>query len=179
MNTQQEILKRCPTLSERFWSKVSKGLDGDCWIWVGGMSHGYGSIRLGTRYGSKNANRISWILNRGTIPKGMHVLHKCDNPACVNPDHLFIGTQADNMRDCASKNRTAHGSRRPTSKLTELQVLEIWDLWISGEWSCKQIGVLYKVSRQCISNIVHKREWKMLIPDKQWTKCGCREGGCK
>lgn len=93
------------SLADRFWAKVEKS-DG-CWLWLASkFQHGYGSATVdgGRR---ENAHRVAWRLIRGSIPKGMFVLHRCDNPACVNPDHLWLGTQTDNMRDCAAKGRTA------------------------------------------------------------------------
>lgn len=92
---------------ERFWSRVKRG-DG-CWEWQGGSNqYGYG---LFTRRGcdtkvTRVASRISWELAHGPIPQGMVVCHKCDNPPCVNPDHLFIGTHLDNMRDMVAKGRS-------------------------------------------------------------------------
>lgn len=91
------------SLAERFWEKVVKS-EG-CWEWSGARSkHGrYGIINVGGR--STKAHRVSWELNRGPIPPGAKVLHHCDNPPCVRPDHLFIGTQADNLADGRRKGR--------------------------------------------------------------------------
>jgi hypothetical protein len=100
------------TLVERFWEKVSKdsdrhfALDGKkCWEWRGALTKGYGQFGVG---GGKlqYAHRFSWMLHNGEIPEGKCVLHKCDNPGCVNPDHLFLGSHADNMKDMASKGRS-------------------------------------------------------------------------
>jgi hypothetical protein len=92
-------------LLERFWSKVGKGSAASCWEWTGArIPQGYGS--LGTRERSQiGAHRISWSIHNGPIPPGMFVLHRCDNPPCVNPAHLFLGTQLDNMRDKLQKGR--------------------------------------------------------------------------
>ena len=91
------------TLEERFLAKVVK-TDG-CWKWIGATtSSGYGCIGLGRRR-KLQAHRVSYELYVGEIPEGRMVLHRCDNPPCCNPDHLFIGTQTDNMRDAARKGR--------------------------------------------------------------------------
>lgn len=89
-------------MADRFWSKVQK-TDG-CWEWQGGhFTHGYGRAWDGER--QVLAHRLAFVLASGAIPDGMHVLHKCDVPLCVNPEHLFLGTHADNMADCGEKGR--------------------------------------------------------------------------
>lgn len=94
------------TLVDRFWSKVDK--TGECWEWRGAIAKsGYGHINRGRRgEGVIRCHRLSWELaNQRSIPDGLYVLHKCDNPKCVRPDHLFLGTPTDNMRDMAAKGR--------------------------------------------------------------------------
>ncbi len=94
------------TVAERFWAKVRKG-EG-CWLWVGAKQHnGYGYLHSGGHSIRKplRAHRVSWELHNGPIPDGLRVLHSCDTPCCVNPAHLFLGTQSDNMKDCAAKGR--------------------------------------------------------------------------
>ncbi len=90
-------------LEQRFWPKVEK--TGTCWVWQGATdSHGYGQIHEEPR-GHSQAHRVSWELAYGPIPEGLDVLHCCDNPPCVRPTHLFLGTQLDNNLDAINKGR--------------------------------------------------------------------------
>lgn len=97
-------------LTQRFWAFVKKTKG--CWLWIGTLAKGkwggYGSIRLPYGKGMIKAHRLSWEMRFGPIPKGLQVCHSCDNPACVRPDHLFVGTQSDNQKDCEKKKRRYH-----------------------------------------------------------------------
>lgn len=93
------------TIEGRFWRKVNKSGENGCWIWTANKSRGYGLISTKKYQSPKKAHRLSWEMHHGEIPEGLEVLHKCDNPSCVNPDHLFLGTQLDNIKDAVSKNR--------------------------------------------------------------------------
>ena len=98
--------RRRLSLEERFWAKVKK-TDG-CWVWTGSAQHnGYGYLHIGDKTNRKpmRAHRVSWELHNGPIPTGLWVLHRCDNPPCVRPEHLWLGDRTDNMRDCAAKGR--------------------------------------------------------------------------
>ena len=102
-NKGWDNVKQLP-LEERFWARVGEPDSNGCWPWLGTKRHtGYGKIR--NHYKHEGTHRVSYTLNVGPIPQGLHVLHKCDNPTCVNPDHLFLGTQADNMKDMFKKGR--------------------------------------------------------------------------
>lgn len=95
---------------QRFWSKVDRGTDDECWDWKGSTNrYGYGRMRIRGRL--YYVHRIVWELFYGPIPEGKLVLHKCDNSLCVNPNHLYIGTQSDNMSDLAIRNLTVSRSR--------------------------------------------------------------------
>jgi len=103
---------RNSSLEDRFWARVDRDPDG-CWEWTGARwVEGYGRLSLGPGVGPKKAHRLSWELHYGAIPDGLDVLHRCDNPPCVRPDHLFVGTQADNMRDARAKHRWDKALRR-------------------------------------------------------------------
>ena len=98
-------------MHERFWSKVR--VTARCWWWEGFCEpDGYGLVGLFSSLMITRAHRAAWLLTNGPIPAGLHVLHRCDNPPCVNPDHLFLGTHGDNMRDARLKGRL----RRPAKK---------------------------------------------------------------
>lgn len=112
------------TLLDRFWSKVS--ISRQCWLWTAYKdAEGYGHIRHNDRM--RFSHHIAWLLWRGPIPDGMKVCHSCDNPSCVNPEHLFLGTQQDNMIDCTKKGRhgDVSGERNGRARLTYEQVEQI------------------------------------------------------
>jgi hypothetical protein len=156
-----------------------------CWNWTGSKTKkgGYGQLSMGRKHGPVRANRYSWELHFGPIPEGLFVCHKCDNPACVNPNHLFLGTPLDNMRDCASKGRDgvhqhpesvmrgekhwahkhpeklAHGEKHGNAKFTNAQVLEIRELVKSGIMQ-KDLAVKYGVHPDTISRIIRGFYWR-------------------
>lgn len=113
-----------PTPEQRFWAKVDKS--SECWVWTAGRQHfGHGKFRPNGSAPHVLAHRFSYELAYGPIPDGLFVLHKCDNPPCVRPDHLFLGTQDDNMKDKVRKGRQAKGPENGRSKLTWEQAAEI------------------------------------------------------
>src|SRR5262245_56068801 len=116
------------TVEERFWRKVERGDASVCWPWKAARSSGYGVLRVAGR--NIRANRLAWELTHGPVPPGLWVLHRCDNPPCCNPAHLFLGSNEDNVRDMQSKGRARpplprRGATHPMAKLTLDQVAEI------------------------------------------------------
>jgi hypothetical protein len=150
---------------DRFWSKVNK--TDDCWVWTGFKDKdGYGRFK----YKGKNyrANRFAWMLtNNKEIPNKMFVCHHCDNPSCVNPTHLFLGTQSDNERDCWNKGRKSlSGENHTQNKLSLKQVYEILDSvseakhkWGGITKLCKTMGERYNVSMYTIRSVIYGDSW--------------------
>jgi hypothetical protein len=146
------------TLEDRFWAKVDKS--NDCWIWTGLRSpKGYGVFWLhGRRW---RTHRITYQFLVAPIPDGMDVCHECDNPPCCNPDHLFIGTRAENILDCVQKGRHVRGEQVGTAKLSTLDVINIRQLHASGT-STMQIAECYNVAERTVRNAVRRRTWRHL-----------------
>lgn len=161
------------SLEEAFFSGI--GDTTDCWIWAGNrMVSKYGKTYGRAYFKGKayKAHRLSWELHVGEIPEGMCVCHECDNTACVNPDHLFLGTNADNQHDCHRKRRRAsgdkngkrtmpeliqRGSSHHRSKLTEEDVLEIRRL--AGKVTQQSLADKYDVPQTNISCIQRRKTW--------------------
>lgn len=145
------------TLAERFWEKVDKS--GECWLWTAALfSTGYGAFRLGDR--QMKAHRVAWLLTQGYEPDGV-LCHECDNPKCVRPGHLFVGTQADNVKDRDAKGRGATKERSPHCKLGEKQREAIRQEYRRGsrEHGVVALSVKFGVGPSTISRIVAGR-WR-------------------
>lgn len=162
-------------VEERFWSKVDTS--GECWQWTAALTNGYGRFGIGRKV--VLAHRFAWELANGPIPDGLGVLHACDNPSCVRPAHLFVGTSKDNMQDCASKgrlgaqrypafyasfpsripvDRRARGERQHSAKLNASQVTEIRSL--ANTLSRSRIAAKFGVTKQAINAVVSRTTWR-------------------
>jgi len=157
------------TLAERFWAKVDKKGPDECWEWQAAKRDGYGVIG-GEYYGPiLRAHRVSWDLANGSIPDGLCVLHHCDNPGCVNPRHLFLGTKADNIHDMMSKGRAVYVRGEANGgggKLTESDVYEIRS-FLHADYTQKSIAKIYMVSQTMISHINTGKEWGWLKEEEE------------
>ena len=152
-------------LVDRFEAKLNKDESG-CWLWMGARPRGrYGKIGLGrAEEGEMLAHRLSWVLYRGPIVAGLNVLHRCDTPACVNPDHLFLGTQRDNIRDMVAKGRgnytnVARGEHNGNSHLTWLDVNEIRELLRRGVPGAR-VARMFKVHHSTVYDIRDNNMWR-------------------
>mgnify|MGYP001586741605 CR=1 FL=1 len=161
------FLRQPEPINQRFWSKVIKNESG-CWGWSGQIqTDGYGIIgvkrrSLALRY-NLYAHRLSWGIHFGSIPKGLFVCHQCDNPPCTRPDHLFLGTNADNMRDSKQKGRQKNipgrrhiGENNGYAKLTWKAARAIR----TSNESCAKLGRRFGVDKTCVSRIRRGISWR-------------------
>ena len=145
-------------LEVRFWEKVKKGPS--CWEWTANKDKkGYGRIAATSAVKNLKAHRVSYELHNGPIPPGLSVLHTCDNPGCVRPDHLFLGTNADNMKDMINKGRGRRGERNPNSRLTAAAVKDIRESTMRGE-SLRNIAARLRVSPSAVHSVAKERTWR-------------------
>jgi hypothetical protein len=118
---------------KRFWSKVNKLKPRECWEWQGSRNtDGYGIFLQEKGVKQVRAHRVAWEFHMGPIPEGMCILHNCDNRACCNPNHLFLGSKKLNMEDAKGKERHAHGEKHGRSVLTDDEVIEIRAMYFNG-----------------------------------------------
>ena len=147
-------------MKTRFWAKVQVAGPDECWVWTAAKANGYGMFRVGSK-GSKTttAHRVSYELANGPTSSDLVICHRCDNRACVNPAHLFAGTQAENIEDMVGKARQSRGERHRPSKLTEVAVREMRRKHAAGD-SMKALGREFGVDAAWVSQIVNRRWWR-------------------
>lgn len=162
MQTEEIKAKRLRTVErnrlKRFWESVSVSGADDCWLWAKPFSGRYPRVSMGGS-DSEGAHRFSYQIANGEIPPGLLVRHKCDNPKCVNPAHLELGTHADNRADCVRRGRQASGSRQGNSKLNEGQVREIKRRISTGE-KLTDIARSFGIGISHASSIKTGRWWR-------------------
>lgn len=164
------LARRGQTLTHKpilllFWKKVERRSRDECWPWRGSRQpsgHGQFTQRIKQVRTLVAAHRFMWTIAHGPIPLGLKVCHHCDNGNCVNPGHLFLGTQADNMHDCIEKDRHSRGARHYNAILTDADVIEMRQLARSGA-SRRDIAKRFHVSGGHVSNIVNGKQWKHLL----------------
>lgn len=151
-----------------FWNQFAGKGEDECWETTASKTkNGYGRIWVYPKL--VYAHRVAWELVNGTIPKGMFVCHKCDNPPCCNPNHLFLGTHIDNMRDSQNKGRNNHGpvmygERHPLSKLTQKDVDEIRASYIKKPRVRNPFGITSLAKKYCVAkSLIHR-----IVVGKSW-----------
>lgn len=145
------------TVARRLSERVDRSGGPDaCWLWRGALHpNGYGTLGIEGR--TRYAHRAAWEASHGGIPSGLSVLHRCDNPPCVNPSHLFLGTQSDNMADKAAKGRGPRGETNPQARLTVAEVLAIREL--RGLASPTEIASRFGIRRAHVFRIFNRERW--------------------
>jgi GTP-dependent phosphoenolpyruvate carboxykinase len=145
-----------------FWDRVKKGAQDECWEWQGYRDkNGYGHLTVHQEV--KLAHRYAWEDIYGSLPDWLYVLHKCDNPSCVNPEHLILGTQQDNLADCVAKGRASGGSMpgelNPSAKITAIQAREIYISRNRFGNKLRVIAEKYGITPQAVHLIAKGIKW--------------------
>lgn len=159
-------------LDDRFWTKVDKETPNGCWEWTASRNNnGYGLFRPGGLAPKRLAHRLSWVHHNGPLGDGQYVLHKCDNPKCVNPDHLFVGSKKDNMQDCKAKGRNRYirpnvppprhvGSDHPRAKMTEDDVAQFRHRLSENQISLRGLARETGLNVKTLSNMRDRITWR-------------------
>lgn len=152
--TIKQMRAKARSLMERFEEKYIPEPNSGCWLWIGAATaRGYGALGL------EGAHRVSYRLFNGAIPTGSFVCHRCDNPICVNPEHLFVGTPKENTHDALRKRRLTHGDKHPNSKLREADIPIIREL-AAKKTDMAEIGRRFGVGKYAIQCVVRGKWWK-------------------
>lgn len=160
-----ELVLNKSSIQERFWKSVNKLSDDDCWLYTGRLTpKGYGSFPV-NGYFARGAHIISWVIHNLKSTGGLLVCHSCDVRHCVNPKHLWLGTDADNIRDRQSKDRGAYGSKNGFAILTESDVSIIKQRYNSGE-NAARIADDYPVSYDTVHGITRGKSWRHVEPSE-------------
>lgn len=163
MTVAESNVERTREPIDRFREKYE--LSGDCWIWIAAAAGDYGNFFPGRpATSSVKAHRWSYEHFIGPIPSGLMVCHRCDERACVNPDHLFLGTAKDNQGDMAAKGRSLRGERHNCAELSEAQVVDMRDLWATGDFSQIALAARFGTTKANVSQIVRGKTWRHLLP---------------
>lgn len=147
---------------ESFLSKISFGFGEDaCWTWMASTRNGYGRMRLSEQNRTVTAHRFSWEIYNEEIPEGMLVCHHCDNPPCVNPNHLFLGTQVDNVQDMIEKGRGSDnsGEMNGRAKLSRKDIDRIRELYKTTDTSYWELSMWFGVGETQIGRIIRGEHW--------------------
>lgn len=156
-------------IERRFWAKVKIDPNG-CWLWQGstkGDGNNYGQFGFCGKVSA--AHRVSYELHYGPFDKALHVLHRCDCPPCVRPDHLFLGTHLDNMLDKLNKDRVPHGENAGRAKLTAVQVHEVLEDYASG-LNIREVAEKFGVSKCAIGAILRGVSWREITNGARVTR---------
>lgn len=150
-------------LRKFFWKFILMTNKTDqCWLWIGKRDeNGYGRFGNFLEKKQERAHRVSYFLFKGEISNGLHVCHSCDNPSCVNPNHLWIGTNDDNIRDRHKKGRDPlkPGEENIAAKLTLKEVKKIRKLYIKNEYGYKRLGKQFSVNWRTVADIIKNKTW--------------------
>lgn len=159
---------RTRPIAERFWQKVNQS--GECWLWTGKRNKlGYGLMSRSQRpYTTLLAHRVAWEVHFGAIPNELRVCHRCDNPPCVRPTHLFLGTQPENIADMKTKGRARgpnwrHGELNPVAIITESDVRQIRARYAAGDVLQKDLAREFGITQANVSVIVRRLSWSHVV----------------